>query len=140
MNPKISPLSSLFGSMCLFLWAILINFALLSNDPVSGELFTAQVDLEPLFPTQQAVIEAIEIYLAKEDVRLQEIRRRINPYVERGKKNPQDIIDNPISAFLLVKGLTIDLEDLMSISQQTYNSQGTVYMHIFRFRDQFLEF
>jgi len=105
--------------------SLIVNLTLFGNNgPVSGELFTAQVDLEPLFPTQTAVIEAVESYLAKEEVRLKEIRRRLNPYVERGKKNLQEIIDNPISAFLLVKGLTIDLEDLVSISQQNYNALG----------------
>lgn len=86
------------------------------------ELFTAQVELEPLFQTQESIVEAVESYLAHEEVRLKEIRRRLLPYTERGRRSHDEVLHNPISAFLLVKGLTLDLEDLVTIIEKRSNA------------------
>ena len=88
------------------------------------ELFTALVELEGLLTTQQSVIEVFESYLSKEEIRLREIRRRLVPYIETGRKSPAEVTGNPISAFLLLKGLTVDLDDLVNISEQKLNSDG----------------
>ncbi|CAG7833895.1 unnamed protein product, partial [Allacma fusca] len=88
----------------------------------SDELFTAQIELEAVFSSQSAVVEAVEIYLAKERARLNEIKKILLPLDERSRKDSFQVVSNPISAFLLVKSLTVDLDDLLSITQQKQNA------------------
>lgn len=100
----------------------LIPFLLVLASHVTCELFTAQVELEPLFTTQSSLVEAFEGYLAREEMRLKEIRRRLEPYAERGQRDHEEVLQNPISSFLLVKGLTLDLEDLITIVDRKQNA------------------
>ena len=95
----------------------------------SGDLFTAQVELESLIVTEQSVIEAFEIYLSKEQIRLDEIRRRLVPYVEHARQSPPEVVSNPINAFLLLKELSVDLDDLISLSDYRTNAVGKLPLH-----------
>jgi hypothetical protein len=115
----------------LVLFLIVVGFGFGSTQPKNGELFTAQAELEGLFETQQSVIELFESYIAKEEVRLKEIRRRLIPYVETGRRSPPEVIGNPISAFLLLKGLTVDLDDLLNISEHK-NGDGESFIGVGR--------
>jgi len=88
------------------------------------ELFTAQVELEALFETEEGVIEVFERYVAKEEARLREIKRRLHPFIETRRKSKSEVVGNPINAFLLVKGLTIDLDDVLTVVEDRSNPNG----------------
>lgn len=113
--------------------AVLVFIAIIStvaSDAVAAEigakeeLFTAQVELESLFDTEEGVIEVFERYIAKEEARLREIKRRLLPFTEIRRKAVSEVVGNPINAFLLVKGLTVDLDDMTTVVNEQRNING----------------
>jgi len=91
---------------------------------VNAELFTAQVELEPLHDAQQSIIDALNEFVRSEEKKLDDIRSRVDRYLDRMRKSQSDLISNPINAFLLVKGLTVDLDDVIGIAGSETNKLG----------------
>uniref|UniRef100_A0A0N4ZCK5 procollagen-proline 4-dioxygenase n=1 Tax=Parastrongyloides trichosuri TaxID=131310 RepID=A0A0N4ZCK5_PARTI len=76
---------------------------------ISGDLFTAMVDLENLKAGEQDVGSVIEKYIESEQVRLEKLREFATEYKERAMDN-KDIsyITNPINAYTLIKKMADD--------------------------------
>lgn len=111
-----------------FMLPIILLFALILQTVqwVNGEVFTAQSDLESLIFLRREVNRAIDAYLRKEKQRLEYLQLRLK--ASRGL-SPQwanvDDSGNPINAFLLVKGLTVDLAEVVGVAGDRENFKGS---------------
>ncbi|CAL8141299.1 unnamed protein product [Orchesella dallaii] len=79
------------------------------------EVFTAQSELESLIYLRREVKSAIDEYLQKEENRLEYLKERLKSSRGLSSASGSDA-RNPINAFLLVKGLSLDLAEIVTVS------------------------
>ncbi len=85
---------------------------------VSGELFTAVVDLERLLNTEKTIASLLDNYLQAESDRLSKLRYFKDNYERIHKvaaKDSQLYLANPVNAYLLVKRLTTDWKQVENL-------------------------
>lgn len=92
---------------------------------VQCEVFTSQSDLESLIYLRREVNRAIDVYLKKEEGRLEYLKQRLKSSkgLSRGGSGDDDS-GNPINAFLLVKALTLDLAEVIAVAGDRDNFKG----------------
>lgn len=90
-----------------------------------GEVFTSQADLEGLIFLRREINHAIDLYIHEEEKRLEYLKEQ--RILSRGlsqkgiSKDDGTTSGNPIEAFLLVKGLSMDLAEIVAITGDREN-------------------
>lgn len=99
---------------------------------VQCEVFTSQSDLESLIYLRREVNRAIDVYLKKEEGRLEYLKQRLKSSkgLSRGSSGDDDS-GNPINAFLLVKALTLDLAEVIAVAGDRENFKGNFRIQAF---------
>jgi len=95
---------------------------------VSGEVFTALVDMESLLQTELEVVRHLENYIHAEEGRIRRLKRYLTEYERLYNEASSDVtkyLGNPINAYLLVKRLTIDWKQVESVMIENHG-QATV--------------
>ncbi|ODN01259.1 Prolyl 4-hydroxylase subunit alpha-2 [Orchesella cincta] len=96
--------------------AVLTLLSLLQlSSVIQCEVFTSQSDLESLIYLRREVKSAIDEYIQKEESRLEYLKERLKS--SRGlSSGDESDATNPINAFLLVKGLSLDLAEIVAVT------------------------
>lgn len=99
---------------------------LLGAELLNAEVYTAISDMEHLLDTHKRIIDDLDHYIHKEEIRLDFLKTKVALYKEEHEKAMEDIpnyLGNPINAFTLIKRLTLDLDNI----ERVINT-GTDYM------------
>jgi len=113
-----------------FLFGMLV-WALVSVNLSNADVFNAQIELETLFELAQSVSSAVSEYLKQEDVRLTRAREKylsstglLQSVNYSNSKNATDFKLNPINAFLVIKSLALDLDEILQPALELSNIEG----------------
>ncbi|XP_045468904.1 prolyl 4-hydroxylase subunit alpha-2-like [Harmonia axyridis] len=82
------------------------------------EVFTALTDLEELLSTENYLITTLENYVRAEEARLDLLKKYAELYRkhhDRASENVESYVSNPINAYVLVKKLTTDWQQVESL-------------------------
>ncbi|CAH1991612.1 unnamed protein product [Acanthoscelides obtectus] len=103
---------------------VIIAFWLFSQ--VNCEIFTALTDLRELVNTEAVFVQTLENYIRVEELRIGRLKRYIySHHYEKSAKDVESYVGNPVNAYILIKQLTIDWEEVESIIQ---SNAGKDYM------------
>uniref|UniRef100_A0A1B6CXX7 procollagen-proline 4-dioxygenase n=1 Tax=Clastoptera arizonana TaxID=38151 RepID=A0A1B6CXX7_9HEMI len=84
----------------------------------NGELYTALVDMEELLGTEATLIRTLENYIKEQEYRVHLLKKRLADYHHEHEVASQDIsnyLANPINAYLLLKRLTSDWKQTVTL-------------------------
>ncbi|XP_073949033.1 prolyl 4-hydroxylase subunit alpha-1-like [Choristoneura fumiferana] len=99
----------------------------------NAEFYSAIAQMEPLLKTQKQIIEVLDKYLMEEENRIAVLKSHLRVYKVEHEKAMEDIPDylgNPINAFMFIKRLTTDLEDIgHNIRRGIENSKNISMSH-----------
>ncbi|XP_021694375.1 prolyl 4-hydroxylase subunit alpha-1 isoform X1 [Aedes aegypti] len=102
---------------CVMLHCILL---LIVSPVVQSEVYSALSDLDKLIKTEDAALKELDIYIREQEKRMIELRRRakrMNAGHIEALENAKEYLFNPVNAFLLIKRLTIELNDIELITK-----------------------
>uniref|UniRef100_A0A914BYM0 procollagen-proline 4-dioxygenase n=1 Tax=Acrobeloides nanus TaxID=290746 RepID=A0A914BYM0_9BILA len=88
----------------------------------AGDVFTAMVDLENLLAGEaDMTAQVLDEYIASETYRLQQLKSFANEYLSKNHNfdegRDENVVTNPINAYLLIKRLTSDWKYITNLMQ-----------------------
>nr|CAH0108384.1 unnamed protein product [Daphnia galeata] len=104
--------------MKVSLSAILV---LMQYNTVLGEVFTALSDMEGLVSTELELVRHLDSYIQEEETRLRRLRGFLEEYESMYQEASEDVtkyLANPVNAYLLVKRLTSDWNQVEGVMTQ----------------------
>ncbi|CAG9863081.1 unnamed protein product [Phyllotreta striolata] len=97
---------------------LIVPFLVIVHPEVSGEVFTALVDLEESLETEALLIHTLRNYINAEEQKLDLLRKYVDIYQSQHDRAMEDVteyISNPINAYTLVKRLTTDWDNVEAL-------------------------
>uniref|UniRef100_A0A023EW59 procollagen-proline 4-dioxygenase n=1 Tax=Aedes albopictus TaxID=7160 RepID=A0A023EW59_AEDAL len=101
-------------------WTI-ISWGLLFavSNVVKSEFYSSVSDLNKLLQTEGIILKQLDSYIQAQEERLGELRRRTLSWKSahgKATRNAKDYLLNPVNAFLLIKRLTLEWNDIEVIA------------------------
>ncbi|CAL4081924.1 unnamed protein product, partial [Meganyctiphanes norvegica] len=111
------------------LLTIVISFAALCCSGTNAEVFTSMTDMSKLLTTQEEMIRAVDNYILAQEEKIQRLKKELRTLEEAhdvANRAPERFLGNPINAYLLVKRLTVDWNDLKSVMTDETTGSSTL--------------